>query len=46
MNPFVKLGIFLISLFIFAVIVPILYLADEIEKGANTSLDDVFGGAI
>jgi len=46
MNPLMKLGIWSLSLFIFAVIVPILYLADEIEKGANTTLDDVFGGAV
>jgi len=45
MNPFVNLGIWLLALFIFAVILPIMYLADELEKQANAALDDVFGGA-
>lgn len=46
MNPFVKLGIWLLSLFIFAVIVPDWLLADELEKQANAALDDIFGCAV
>lgn len=45
MSRLFKLGIWLLALFIFAVILPIMYMADELENQANTALDDVFGGA-
>lgn len=45
MNPLTKLGIWLLALFIFAVILPIMVMSDELEKQANAALDDIFGGA-